>query len=145
LLCSLDKIPLRNRFAELQSDEDACPRGLCDTCHEELPPGLWPRLQECYPRTKEKKKRCLGEPRRRPQVGVWKEKTKSCLGEPCRHPQVEEKVGEPCKHPQGKDTKKEYPKKKSLELMSLDKMSQPSQKSCGSERHRGKQEDKVRR
>ena len=57
-----------------------------------------------------------------------KEKKKSCLGEPRRHPQVEEKVGEPCRHPQGKDTKKEYPKKKSLELMSLDKMSQPSRK-----------------
>jgi hypothetical protein len=44
--------------SELQSDEGlACPRGLCNTREEELPPGLWPRLQECYPRTNEKKTR----------------------------------------------------------------------------------------
>jgi hypothetical protein len=107
LLCSLDKIPLRNRYAELQSDEDTSPRGLCSICHKGLPPGLWPRLQGCevkkekmglkYPRTKEKRKSSIGEPRRHPQV-------RERIGEPCRHPQVGEpcrhpQVGEPCRHP----------------------------------------------
>jgi hypothetical protein len=138
LLCRLDKIPLRNRYAELQSDEDACPRGLCNTCQEDLRPGLWPRLHDCqvkkekmrlkHPRTKEKKKSCLGEPRRRPQV---------CLGEPCRHPQVGEEegkkscFGEPCRRPQEKLFWRavQAPKGKAVDLMSLDKMSKPSQKS----------------
>jgi hypothetical protein len=136
LLCSLDKIPLRNRYAELR-EEDACPRGLCSTCHEEeLPPGLWPRLQECYPRTKEKKKRSekfleespyqsLGEPRRRTQI---------CLGEPCRHAQVGKEggkkscFGEPCRRPQEKLSWRavQAPTGKAVDLMSLDKMSQKS-------------------
>jgi hypothetical protein len=82
-----------------------------------------------YPRTKEKKKSCLGEPRRHPQVG--EEKKKSCLGEPRRHPQVGKRigepcrrpqVGEPCRHPEEKGTNEEYPKGKVLDLMSLDKM-----------------------
>jgi hypothetical protein len=138
VLRSLGKIPLRNRYAELQSDEDACPRGLCDTCQEELPPGLWPRLQDCqvkkekmgikHQRTKEKKKSCFGEPRRRPQF---------CLGEPCRLPQVGEEegkkscIGEPCRHPQEKLSWRavQAPTGKAVDLMSLDKMSQPSKKS----------------
>jgi hypothetical protein len=138
LLCSLGEIPLRNRYAELQSDEDACPRGLCNTCQEELPPGLWPRLQDCqvkkekmglkHPRTKEKKTSCLGEPRRHPQV---------CLGEPCRHPQVGEEegkkscFGEPRRHPQEKLFWRavQAPAGKAADFMSLDKMSKPSQKS----------------
>jgi hypothetical protein len=57
LLCSLGKIPLRNRYAELQRDEDTSPRGLCNKCYAGLddgPPGLWPRLQGCEVK-KEKK------------------------------------------------------------------------------------------
>jgi hypothetical protein len=143
LLCSLDEILLRNLYAELQSDEDTSPRGLCNTC---LPPGLWPRLQDCevkkekmglkYPRTKEKKKSCFGEPCRHPHVGEWKKK--SCLGRPCRHPQVGEKdekrsgLGEPCRHPQGvrigEPCRHPQAKKKAVDLMSLDKISQPNQK-----------------
>jgi hypothetical protein len=45
LLRSLDAISLKNRYADLQREEDTCPRGLCNNCHEGLPPGLWPRLQ----------------------------------------------------------------------------------------------------
>jgi hypothetical protein len=110
LLCSLDKIPLRNRYAELQRDEDTSPRGLCNNCHErpdDGPPGLWPRLQGCvvkkekrglkYPRAKEKKTTLIGEPCRRPQEY---QRGESLIGEPCRHPQVGELIGEPCRHPQ---------------------------------------------
>jgi hypothetical protein len=50
-----------------------------------------------------------------------RKKKKRCLGEPCRHPQGE-RIGEPCRHPQAK--------KKAVDLMSLDKMSQPSGKTA---------------
>ena len=75
-----------------------------------------------YPRTKEKKKRSekflekspyqsLGEPRRHPQVGG------SCFGEPRRHPQG----GKAVDLMSIDKISQEYPKKKSVELMSLDK------------------------
>jgi hypothetical protein len=85
-----------------------------------------------YPRTKGKNNILIGEPCRHPQVG-------ELIGEPCRRPQV----GEPCRHPRAKGTNEEYPstrgkkerldltsldKEKVLDLMSLDKMSQPSRK-----------------
>jgi hypothetical protein len=91
-----------------------------------------------YPSTKEKKESCLGEPCGHPQGGEWKEKKKSCLGESCRHPQVGEEerkkscLGEPCRRPQGKrigePCRHPQAKKKAVDLMSLDKMSQPSGK-----------------